>query len=180
MPAKPWVVLPLVLPVGDKEYRVQPVTYEDGLTLIAVNNSDSETITDKDDDETLFKLVMGDTWAEMLTDRCPYPVMWRAGMASMQYQAALVNGLDSTSAVEIGERVWNSGIDPELMAAMVAAADFSKTSKPSTSTGTASKTPPRASTKATRSRKATPRTATANKPPARRSSGPRSSSSGRS
>jgi hypothetical protein len=38
---------------------------------------------------------MGETWQQMLDDRCPYPVMVRAGLAAIQYQGALLNGLDT-------------------------------------------------------------------------------------
>jgi len=176
MPAQPWVVVPLKLPVGDKEYVVEPVSYDDGLTLIKVNTGESKKITTKSEDIVFFRLCMGSTWDEMQADRCSYPVMFRAGLAAVQYQSALVNGLDSEAAVEIGERIWNSGIDPERLAALVAATDFSlKTSTPSTNTGTARKTPSRASTKATNSRKGTPPTKSSRKAG---STGRRSSSSG--
>jgi hypothetical protein len=180
VPAKPWVVKPLVLPYGGEEFIVLPVDYADGLTLVAVGNGESKDITEESPDEELFALVMGETWQQMLDARCPYPVMFRAGMASVQYQLALVSGIDSDAAVAAGERVWESGTDPEMMAALVEAANLSspKTSTPSTSTATARKTPPPASGRTTNSRKTTPRTAPKKKP-APRSTGTRSSSTGR-
>lgn len=175
MAAKPWVVLPLVLPVGDKEYAIQPCEYDTGLAIIAQQNEPEA------DGVELVELCMGETWAEMKADRCPYPVMFRAGMAAVQYQAALVGGLDGAAAVEVGENMWNGGLDPETMAALVAAADLSskppETSKTSTSTGTAKKTPPRASGRTTKSPPATPQTGS-RKAPAKRSAGTPSSSSG--
>jgi hypothetical protein len=178
MAAKPWIVVPLVLTVDAKEYPIQPLDYRLGLSLKAVAEGDSKEITDDSTDEDMFKLVMGEAWQQMLDDGCPFAAMFRAGMASVQYQIALLNGIDSEAAAGIGERVWESGIDPEMLAAMVSAANPSKDSKPSTPTGSARKTPSRASTKTTTSRRATPRTAS-KKTPVKASPGRPSRGSGR-
>lgn len=182
MAAKPWVNVPLVLPIGGTEYPIQPLDYRDGMTLKGVAEGDSTQITDQSTDEDLFRLVMGATWDQMLEDRCPFAVMFRAGMATVQYQVALLNGLDGEAAATIGERVWESGIDPEMLAAMVSAA-YPKNlqdSKPSTPTGSARKTPRRASTKTTTSPRTTPRTSPKKKtPPVKRSPGRPSPRNGR-
>lgn len=160
MAAKPWKMVPLVLPAGDKEYTVQPVDYETGLSLLATGTSKSP-IKRNTEDRELFKLVMGPAWDEMLADGQPYPVVFRAGMATVQYQTALVSGLDCEQAVTLAEAVWESGLDPEAVAAALAAQQNqsgSKGSKPSTSTASARKTPSRGSTKRTNSRQTTPRT----------------------
>lgn len=179
MAAKPWVIKPLTLPVRDKQYEIQPLEYQDGLTLIAVSENRSKTITKKSEDSELFKLVMGPTWDEMLADKVPYVVAFRAGMSAVQYQMALVSGLDSDAAVAAGEMVWgNEGVDPELLAAALTAAqaEDQKARTPSTSTASARKIPSRASTRTTTSRQGTRQTASKAQPS--RSSGKRSPSSG--
>jgi hypothetical protein len=118
MATEPWIVVPLVLTVGEKDYAVQPLDFKLGLSLKVIAEGDSKDITEDSSDEAMFKLVMGGTWDVMLEDRCPYAAMFRAGMASMQYQMALLNGVDSEHAVGIGEGVWESGIDPEILAAL--------------------------------------------------------------
>jgi hypothetical protein len=165
---KPWIAKPLSLPVGDVTYEVQPIGYDDGLTLVSVGNGNSDVITEDSPDELLYRLVMGETWQQMLDDRCPYPVMVRAGLAAIQYQGALLNGLDTETAIAIAEPVWESGIDPEALAAIVTAANPNsqpETSKTSTSTASATKTRSRASTRATTSPTATPPRASRAKAP---------------
>lgn len=185
MAAKPWLVIPLVLPVGDTEYAteyaVQPINYADGLTLIAtVNNRDEGGLPKDAPEDALYQLVMGDTWTRMRDDGCPYPVLFRAGNAALQYQIALVQDVDMESAVQIGERVWEAGLDPEAVAAWAAAITKPQpeTSTRSTSTAGAGKTQRRASTSGTRSPRTTQRSTSKGKPAP--SSGRRSSSSGRS
>lgn len=171
MPAKPWVVLPLVLPVADQTYTVQPIDYAGGLELIAVVQGTSETIKSDSPNETLFRLVMGDTWDLMLADGLPFNVMLRAGMAATQYQMALVNDQSTADAVAVGEAMWASGISPEALAAVVAASQSkespSKGSPRSPGTGSGNRTRTRASTRPTTSPKGTPRA----KPKASRSVG---------
>lgn len=166
MAAKPWIVIPLELPVGDKTYTVQPVEYDVGLTLLRAGDKGSK-IPPKSEDRVLFELVLGATWDQMLEDKQSYPVMFRAGVAALQYQTALVSGFDSEAAVTIGEQVWEHGLSPEAVAAALkeVAAANSKESNPSTSTASASKTPSRVSTRTTTSRKTTPRIAAAKKAP---------------
>lgn len=159
---KPWIVKPLPLPVGDVTYEVEPIGYEDGLTLVSVGNGTSEDIKEDSPDEVLYRLCMGETWQQMLDDRCPYPVMVRAGLASIQYQGALLNGLDTDAAIALAEPVWEAHLDPEALAALMTAANPTsqpETSKPSTSTASAGKTRGRASSSATTSPTATPRRA---------------------
>jgi cell division septation protein DedD len=174
MSAQPWIVPPLVLPVSDeKRYTVQPTSYDDGLSLVALSSGKkTDRIALKSADSELFKLVMADTWDEMMADRQPFPTMFRAGMASLQYQLALVAGVDPTAAVELGESFWNSGTDPEAVAAAMAAdPSTTTTSTPSTSTGSGRKTRSPGSTRTTTSRPATPRKKPAKKASARPSPG---------
>lgn len=161
---KPWIVKPLTFPYADEAYTVEPVSYEAGLTLIAVTNGESEDIPKDAPDKVLYRLCMGATWDQMLEDGCPFPVMVRAGLASIQYQSALVMGIDTEAAVAIGESVWESGIDPETLAAIIKAATPQTdpepaTSKTSTSTASARRTRTRASTPTTTSPTVTPPTA---------------------
>lgn len=159
MPAKPWVILPLVLPVGDKKYEIAPIEYDDGLTLIDVLRGNSKKIKDTQSNEVFFRLVMGGTWDEMKADHLPFNVMFRAGTAATQYQMALVNDQSAQDAVAAGERMWESGISPEALAAAMAANQNPTPKGSKRSPGTASATPTRsrASTKPTTSPKGTPR-----------------------
>lgn len=163
MAAKPWIVVPLVLPVGEKEYTIQPIEYQNGLTLRDVLNEKSDAIPAEAEDEEIFRLCMGAAWDEMITDKVPVNLVFRGGMASMHYQIALINDITMADAAVIGEQVWESGLRPEAVAAALAAKQNAQTSKPSTSTATARKTPRRASTKTTTSRTATPRTTSSSK-----------------
>lgn len=160
MPAKPWIVRPLTLLYGDTKYEVEPISYDDGLTLIAVMRGESTTIKEDTKNEDLFKLVMGGTWDAMRTAHLPFPVMFRAGMAATQYQMALINDQPSEDAVKAGEAMWESGISPEaLAAAMAASQEKPKASKQSPRTASATATRRQGSTTSTNSRKATPRPA---------------------
>lgn len=188
MSAKPWVIQPLRLPIGDKVYEVQPIGYDDGLTLLNVGKDKNSKIKKDSPDQDLFKVVLGDVWDELRTDSQPFPAIFRAGTAALQYQTALVSGMSSEDAVVMGEAVWESGLSPEAVAAAAAAIQQqnqqneqnknrgkpSKTSKTSTSTAAASGTRRRASTSGTRSRTSTPRTPPAKKAAASPSAGKRS------
>lgn len=157
MPAKPWIVRPLVLSYGDTNYQVEPISYDDGLTLIAVMRGESTDIPNNAKNEDLFKLVMGGTWDTMRSARLPFPVMFRAGMAATQYQMALINDQPSEDAVKAGAAMWESGISPEaLAAAMAAVQKTSKASKRSQSTASGIGTRRPGSTTSMTSRKATP------------------------
>jgi hypothetical protein len=185
MAAKPWNVVPLVLTVNDKQYSIAPLGWDDGLTLIATVGDEAErdgrkALPKDSPDEVMYRHCMGAVWDEMLADGCPHPVLTRAAWAAVQYQTALVVfGLDCETAVEHAEKVWAEGLDPEAVAAVLAAKRTSPkaTSTPSTSSAAARKTPRPASTSGTRSRTATPRSAS--KAPSG-STGRRSSGSGRS
>jgi cell division septation protein DedD len=160
---KPWIVKPLPLPVGDVTYEVQPIGYEDGLTLVSVGNGTSDDITGRLPRRAAVPALHGrDVAADARRPKCPYPVMVRAGLAAIQYQGALLNGLDTDAAIALAEPVWEAHLDPEALAALMTAATPSsqpETSKPSTSTASAGKTRSRASTSATTSPTATPRRA---------------------
>lgn len=166
MAASTWVVRPLVLPVGASTYEVAPVGYTAGLELQDVMNGKHKTITKKSPDADVFRLCMGETWDQMEKDGQPYPVMLRAGVASIQFQSALVSGVDMDAALAIGEQAWDANIDPEAMAAAITAAtqQAAATSTTSTSTASAGKTPRRASTKPTTSPRRTPPTKSSPKP----------------
>jgi hypothetical protein len=175
MAAKPWIIKPLVLPVADKAYEVHPVDYQVGLSLVAVQRGTSTTLTEDTEDAVLFALVMGDTWQQMMDDRQPFPVMFRAGIAALQFQTSLIAGIDNDEAVAIGERVWETGSLPEALAATTAA--LPETSTRSQSSDAAPSTRPRASTSTTKSQTATKRTPPRKAAP--RSPGKRSASNSR-
>ncbi len=178
MAAKPWLVVPLELAVADKTYTVEPIEYAGGLALLEVLSGKSKEIKKNSPNEVLFRLVMGGTWDEMLEDRVPFNVMFRAGMSAVQYQVALVSDLTNEQAVEAGERMWESGIDPEALAATMAAQTRKPAaSKRSRSTASVNATRSPASTKPTTSLPGTQRRSS--RPKADQSDGTNSPSSGR-
>lgn len=169
----PWKILPLPLPVvkadgEEKVYLVQPLDYDDGMTLIAAFNGKSDAITNDSPDEVMFRMCMGEAWQQMIDDKLPYPVIFRAGTAATKFQTSLVAGVDNGEAVKSALAVWESGIDPELVAALVAAANSKPRPPKATTSSTRSKrsaaarkTQQPASTSTTRSRATTPRKASA-------------------
>lgn len=192
MAAKPWNVVNLELPVGDKTYVVTPIGYREGLTLIATMSDDAEKQKEglgaAASAEELYRHCMGATWDEMLEDGCPYPVLERAGTAATQYQTSLVvYGQDCETAAKLAEQVWEEGLLPEAVAAAMAAKQRregqakGKTSTPSTSTAAGRKTPSPASTSGMKrppaTRRSTSTTGQAKRP---RSTGAQSRSAGRS
>lgn len=162
MPATPWESKPLVLPISGKDYAIQPMEYNDGLTLVALSQGRKADIAEDASEEELFKLCMGDVRAQMLEDKVPYPALFRAAYAAVVYQQALVLAdLSNDDAVAAAEKAWERGIDPEAIAAALTAAQeqtgSAGTSTNSTSSAPARKTPSRASGRTTKSPTTTPR-----------------------
>lgn len=153
MALKPWKLnAPLQFPVGDKTYVVPDLEWADGQRLAAVYLGDQEAsgFDDKANSETLFRLAMGATWDEMLADNLPHRVMFRAGMASVTYHLAQLG--DDDDPEKAAAAVWESGLDPEAIAATVMAASQSKDSTPSSNTAGGEEIPSPASTSGTRRR----------------------------
>lgn len=168
----PWTIVPLPLDVGGKKYEVQPAPYETGLSIL-------EGVTKGDEDtrppQEVFAEMMGDTWDQMRDDKVPYHIMFRAGLAALTFQTALVVvGLSSDEAVKRALAVWNEAPTPESVAAALmetaaeerpkparkrpakkAAPRSATSSTSSNSSASAGGTPRRASSSPTTSRKST-------------------------
>lgn len=128
---------PLVFPIGGKLYTPAPLGIQAGLRLAGVIKGDDDSLKDAPMTD-LWKLVMGGLWDEMVADNVPAEAVARVGMtvlADHQYGRA--------TAVAM----WETGADPEALAARAAANQV--TSRPSKSSATARKTPSRVSTKTT-------------------------------
>lgn len=181
MSAKPWLIVPLELTVADKTYVVQPVDYQSGIELLDVLQRKSKKIKADSPNEMLFRLVLGGVWDEMLADKLPFNVMFRAGVAAAEYQSAIVSDKPSETAVAQAEAVWESGIDPEALAAALAStatAATSPASRRSRSTASGNETRSPAPTSPTTSPTGTRRRSP--KPKAQHpSAGTRSATSGR-
>lgn len=132
----------LEFPIHGKTYVVPEINWSDGQKLAAIwIGGDSSASSD-----VLFRLAMGDTWDEMLTDGVSARIMFRAGMASVTFHIAALN--DDDDAEKVAAAVWESGISPEAVAATLAAT--LKASTDSTVTDAAPVTRSRASTSGTR------------------------------
>jgi hypothetical protein len=153
MPLKPYEEFaqePLTFPIGGKLYITPPLGFLDGLRLQRVIAGEDHSLDDKPAEE-VWRLILGPTWDEMVADNVPLEAMNRAGMAALA---------DFQFGRTIAETVWESGVDPEALAAAATAA-ASKDSKPSPSTDAASSTRSPASSSPTTSLKATKRTSRA-------------------
>jgi hypothetical protein len=146
----------LEFPIGEHTYSVPPAGIADGLAI-------ARTLTDSAKSKLqvvdLFKLAVGDVWQQMEADRVPYTEAWRVGMACLAREKVLLteSGPDRWDLADDAARaVWESGIDPEALAAWVAANSGTAPTKPSTRTAAASTTRSRASGSGTNGRKPTP------------------------
>lgn len=168
---EPWRILNLELQVEDKKYVVEPINYDDGLELQLVLQGKSKRIGPKASQDELFKLVLTPNLWDTIKAEQPFNVVFRAGMAAIAYQSDIVMGVDMEQAVKDGTVAWESGVDPEAVAAALEKATAANTQAiQSTPTGTAPTTRRPASTSTTTSRQGTKRPAKA----ASRSTGSRS------
>lgn len=138
----------LALPINGKTYDIPPVPARLGIQLLGLAKGDDvpelAALTGMD----LWRALLGSAWDEMVADDVPMSAIARAGLTALA---------DYQQGRAVAEAVWEGGIDPERMAARVAA--ILKDSTPSTSTDEASSTPTPASTSGTSSRRSTKRTA---------------------
>lgn len=149
---------PLTFPIGDKEYVVPPVGWDCGITLIRYLDMDAEQLAKvKMKSEELFKLAMSEAvWEQMRSDGVATHLQFRAGMAALAHFQTLAKGGTDETALLAAEAVWESGIDPEALAARMAAYRSTPLAASTTSPATVaagSSTRRRASTSGTTSRK---------------------------
>jgi len=134
---------PLVFPINGKKYEVPPVGIETGLILSGAILGTDKTMS-KQSPEELWKLLLGPVWDEMIADGVPLHAATRVGMTALA---------DFTYNREAALFTWEVGEDPKALADYMQAQAPNRASRRSQSTGTANTTKPRASTKATTSRK---------------------------
>jgi hypothetical protein len=139
---------PLRLPIDGKTYEVPPVPARLGIQLLGLAKGDDVPELASLSGMDLWKALLGSAWDEMVADDVPMSAIARAGLTALA---------DYQQGRAVAEVVWEGGIDPERMAARVAA--LLTDSTPSTTTDEASTTPTRASTSGTTSRRSTRRTA---------------------
>lgn len=138
----------LRLPINGKTYDIPPVSARLGIQLLGLAKGDDVPELAGLSGLDLWKALLGSAWDDMVADDVPMSAIARAGLTALaDYQQGRV----------VAEAVWEGGIDPERMAAQVAAT--LKDSKPSTTTDEASTTPTPASTSGTSSRSRARRTA---------------------
>jgi hypothetical protein len=136
---------PLAFPIGGKTYTAPLVGMREGIRLQEAIEGRS-TDLENEPPEVLWRLVLGPVWDEMLTDNVPVEAASRAALAALA---------DFQHGRAVAERVWESGIDPESLAAATAAnRKQRRASQRSSSTGAARKTRSRASTTGTSSPRA--------------------------
>jgi hypothetical protein len=153
---------PLTFPVGDKEYTIPPVGWDCGLKLVGYFDLEPAKLAKlRFKSEDLFRLAMSEAvWEQMVADGVASHVMFRAGLASLAHFQALARGTTAEEALAIAEAVWESSVDPEAVAAAMAANRSQQDADSTTSRSTAaagSSTRRRASTSGTTSRPRKPR-----------------------
>lgn len=136
---------PLRLPINGKIYEIPPVDAHFGLVMLDALGGDPaelEALTARQ----IWARLLGVAGDQMLADGVSWTAYDRAGLTALA---------EFNSGREVAEQVWESGLPPEALAAMVAALQQESTRSPSSVSGT--KTPTRASSNTTKSPKATMR-----------------------
>lgn len=101
----------LVFPIGGKAYVAPPISLKLGAMLVnAMENGEADQLAE--DSRSLWQMVLGKAYDEMLADDVPADAVSRAGFCVL---------VDFQVGRAAAERVWESGIDPELRAAEQAA-----------------------------------------------------------
>jgi hypothetical protein len=141
----------LQLPINGKTYTVPELDAATVVRFQAARNGYPDPELAKLNEEETWRLVMGDELVEqMIVDGVGRRALRFAGQTAL---------LDVMHGRDMAEAYWEAGeVRPEAIAAIAAAA-AAKTSTRSTSTGSAKKTPSRASTRTTTPRKASSKTA---------------------
>jgi hypothetical protein len=136
---------PLELPINGVVYRIPGVSMADGIKFTALLKNDPTKA--KIDDDAWLKAMLGTAYDLMLKNNVPFTAVYRAAAAAMA---------DFSSNRELAEVMWATGGDPKEVASYLKKLNPPNRATrrtPSTSTGGDAKTPTRASTKATTSRK---------------------------
>jgi hypothetical protein len=135
---------PLVVPVRGKEYTLPAVSLTDGIKIHA-----SRTEAAPLDATELYRIILGDTHAQMLADNVPGDVIDRVFLTAYT---------DFTSGRDSAEEVWENGLPKALREAakevlMTLQDGASTTPPPASGNGTTS---PKAQAKRSRGSKSSP------------------------
>jgi hypothetical protein len=136
---------PLVFPIAGRDYTVASINERDfpeGLRWQQIFAGAEPEPAAMDQP----KMILGDVFDEMIADGCSATSIARASFATLT---------DYRLGRGAAEKAWESGINPEALAAAMAATPSTPTPTPSTSTAAAAKTPRRASGNGTRTSRPT-------------------------
>lgn len=133
---------PLEFPIGGKVYRLEPYDIPTGLKLTKVITRQDEEFAQLPPEE-LYKLALGNLWDQMVADGVSLAAVSRCGLTAIS---------DFQYGREMAEAAWEKGADPKAISAYLMR-NLPRAGRRSQSTGGASKTPSRARSKATTSRK---------------------------
>jgi hypothetical protein len=152
MPFQPYEPTPpLVFPIGEKTYTVCSINERDfaeGLRWQQIFAG----VEPEPPSEEQPKLILGPVFDEMIADGVPANAIARASYATLT---------DFQLGREAAEEAWSAGINPEALAAALAAKQTTQKQTPSSSTAAAPKTRSRASTNGTRTSRPTSKAAKA-------------------
>lgn len=159
----------LTFEIGEHTYEIPPVDDDAGTQLAdMLTRTPAEAAKSKVKPVELYKLALtADIWEQMRADGVPFVEMRTAGLAALAHFQVLLRAPNPSSALDAAEAaargIWEAGIDPEALAANMAATlqpQMSPATKPSTRSGAGSTTRSPSSGTGTRPRKtATKKTA---------------------
>lgn len=154
------------LPIGGKEYELPDVSAKLGHALrLAQAGKPVPFLTGLSPEKEANLFLGADLYKQMVADDIPDEAIQRA---------SLVVIMNWKLGRDAAEAAWEAGINPELIAAKLAAKVADST--PSQSSDEATTTPPPASTSGTKSRKTTPRAKQSRKAPVKAAASPGSTS----
>lgn len=164
------VVRRLSFEIGDNTYEVPPVDDDRGTKLAGlISRAPAEASKLKVTTDDLFKLAMSpELWQRMRTDGVGFVDLRCAGLAALVHFQVLLHDPNPSEALEHAERaarsVWEAGVNPEALAATMAALPTtSSPTKPSTRSAAASTTRSPASGTGTRTRQPAKKTKAASR-----------------
>lgn len=130
---------PLEFPYRGKTYTVTLPDFDTGATLTRITSGEDTEFRAKPVQE-IWKLLLGPTWDEMVTDRVPFTFIARCGLTALT---------DFQYGRDLAKAAWKAGGDPKALQAYLPTepepsgnrATKRAASKRSPSTGGANETP---------------------------------------
>lgn len=102
----------LRLPIGGREYIIPEVTLSTGVLLRRAIEGDADAVAELDAGTTLYERVLGDAYALMKANDVPEGALERAVVTALA---------DFRHGRVAAEMAWETGQDPEALAAALAA-----------------------------------------------------------